>query len=203
MTTASALTAESQAVYDHDFPGNGRTIRTVSGQYVDLFDPSPMTIRLTDIAHALSLINRFGGHMAHPYSVAEHSLGVSNMVLRRTGDYRAALLGLLHDAPEAYLGDMVRPLKHQPTMGHYRDVEAQMEALIFRKYAGKLADDGVPFEDEERLKIVKEADTAILGFEMSTIRNAWWRVPTPPDVTRLAFLKTYDQLFEMRPRSAR
>lgn len=68
--------------------------------------PDPASIRISDIAHALALINRFYGHTFRPISVAEHSLGVASMV-----PPKHRLGALFHDAGEAYVGDMAAPLK--------------------------------------------------------------------------------------------
>lgn len=81
-------------------------IQTYTGKSVDLLDPSPGTICIEDIAHALSRICRYKGHTEKHYSVAEHCIHVSQQV---NEDF--ALEGLLHDATEAYLQDLSRPLK--------------------------------------------------------------------------------------------
>lgn len=176
--------AEWHTNNDHDLPLRDGTIRTVSGRYVNLIDPEASSLDMYDIAHALSLVNRFGGHTAVPYSVAEHSLGVSNMLLRATGDHRLARMGLLHDAAEAYLGDVVRPLKRQ--MDFYREAEANLEDVLFTRFLGpQLAG------DDRLWGMVKEADNDILAFEMSTIRNATWRVAPDPSVVREAFIEAF------------
>jgi len=79
---------------------------TCSGRRVHLLNPSPDEIAIEDIAHALSHACRFAGHVPSYYSVAQHSVLVSELL-----DERTALWGLLHDASEAYLHDLTRPLK--------------------------------------------------------------------------------------------
>lgn len=88
-------------------------LNTFSGQEIDLSDPDPAAIRIEDIAIALSRIPRWLGHTplcALPYSVAQHSIHVSKMC--EVNGPTAALIGLMHDAHEAYLGDLTRPLIH-------------------------------------------------------------------------------------------
>lgn len=82
---------------------NVTNIETYSGQLVDLLDPRPETIRLVDIATALSNIPRFGGGISRFYSVAEHAVRVSDEV--------PTLEALHHDSHEAYIGDLTAPLK--------------------------------------------------------------------------------------------
>lgn len=81
-------------------------IQTASGRHFPLDHPDPAALDITDIAHALSLLCRFNGHCRHFYSVAEHAVHVSHEIAPAQ-----ALLGLLHDAAEAYLGDVPGPLK--------------------------------------------------------------------------------------------
>ncbi len=87
------------------------TIKVAAGHYVDLASPDPATIDIKSIAAALSKICRFGGHCPKFYSVAEHSVHATAMACSDgyTGD--ALLAVFLHDAAEAYTGDMVKPLK--------------------------------------------------------------------------------------------
>lgn len=83
-------------------------VQTYTGRRVDLFDPKPEQIDIEDIAHALSMQCRFGGHTREFYSVAQHSVIVAMAV-----PVQLAFVGLMHDATEAYIGDMVRPLKQE------------------------------------------------------------------------------------------
>ena len=81
-------------------------ILTRTGQRFDLLAPRAELISTLDIAHALAHVCRFGGHTRHHYSVAQHSLLVASIV-----PDGLQLTALLHDATEAYICDMVRPLK--------------------------------------------------------------------------------------------
>ena len=84
-------------------------MQTASGDAFDVLAPSARHILLADIAQALSRLNRFNGHSNRPWSVAAHSLLVSRIVY--PDDPETRLYALLHDAPEAYTGDLTSPTK--------------------------------------------------------------------------------------------
>ena len=87
--------------------------QTFTGRKVDIFHPSPEMVDIEDIAHALSMTCRFGGHCRDFYSVAEHSVLVEQIgrhALHCTFS-RISMLLLLHDAAEAYIGDIITPIK--------------------------------------------------------------------------------------------
>ena len=107
----------------------GNWITTMSGTKWFITDPSPEDVRIGDIAHALSLICRYSGHCREFYSVAEHSLRMARIANKERG-MNAAMWALLHDAAEAYLGDMVRPLKQ--LMPEYKAIETLTEGVIIR-----------------------------------------------------------------------
>lgn len=101
-------------------------ISTRSGT-LDFLTPEADSINIDDIAHALSLVNRYAGHTPWPYSVAQHCVLAS---------YKAPpgleLEALLHDAQEAYVGDMPSPLK--ALMPQYSVIEDRLEAVIRKKF---------------------------------------------------------------------
>lgn len=125
-------------------------IVTASDVQFELFSPAPVMVRIVDIAHALANLCRFNGHTQDFYSVAQHSVIVS----RNVPDH-LALAALLHDASEAYLGDMVRPLKR--SMPAYREAEANVERVIEEAF-------GLALTDEDRA-IIKFADERALMTE--------------------------------------
>ena len=84
-------------------------ITTHSGVAFDLLNPRPEDVRLEDIAWALAHINRFTGHASVPYSVLEHSIRVHDVVVQTNPELGA--VALLHDAAEAYVGDVASPIK--------------------------------------------------------------------------------------------
>lgn len=124
------------------------TIQTASGRYASLTAPRPHDIDIGDIAHALSNICRFGGHTREFYSVAQHSVLASRIVPPED-----ALAALLHDAGEAYVGDMVLPLKN--LLPEYRLIESGMWLAISMAF-------GVPLKMPAS---VKRADLVLLATE--------------------------------------
>lgn len=102
-------------------------IRTVTGQYVNVFEPNPATIVIEDIAHALAHQCRFGGHLFEFYSVAQHSLFCSALASKPN-----KLAALLHDASEAYLLDIPSPIKKG--LANYAEIENKLMLAIAAKF---------------------------------------------------------------------
>jgi hypothetical protein len=139
----------------------GNWYATNSGiQYWPL-DPRPEEIEIKDIAHHLSLICRFGGAVDWFYSVAQHSVLCSQNV-----PIEWALEALLHDACEAYLGDMVQPIKHGSDLGDmFCKVEKQNRLALAVRYGLDLTVPG----------IVKNADVRMLLTEARDLfENSHW-----------------------------
>lgn len=106
---------------------NVHCMQTHSGRVVDLSRFSEDDICVDDIAHALSQIIRFTGHAKAPYSVAQHSLLVAEI---SPPEHR--LWALLHDASEAYLGDVASPLK--TLLPQYRELEEKFQKVIAGRF---------------------------------------------------------------------
>ena len=148
----------------------GDWMQTFTGRQFWPLDPRPEEVAVEDIAHALSQQCRYAGHTRVFYSVAEHSVWCSRLV-----PPRHALAALLHDAAEAYLVDLPRPVKRN--VPGYAGLEAVVEAVIFAAM-------GVEWDDEAR-RIVKLADNTLLRFEreqlMAPPPRPWASYPEIPD----------------------
>jgi len=122
-------------------------IMTASGRPFWPLEPRLQDIAIEDIAHHLSNLCRFTGAVRLFYSVAQHSVEVSQAMAPHllTGRHRSlALYGLLHDASEAYLTDVPRPLKHDAHFSYYRVAEARLQRVIYAVF--ELDPDGEPAE---------------------------------------------------------
>ena len=115
-------------------------IVTISGRKVYPFAPHADQIDPMDIAHSLSFLNRFNGHTSQPYSVAQHSLLVAEILGMKGESAEVQTWGLLHDGAEAYLGDVIPQLKSRmvftfsPYQVSFREVEAKLQMAIAERF---------------------------------------------------------------------
>lgn len=142
----------------------GSWLQTYSGKQFWPLDPLPEEIDILDIAHSLSMQCRYAGHCQRFYSVAEHSVHVSHVI-----EPEFALLGLLHDAAEAYLVDVPRPVK--PYLAGYSDMETRLQDEIAYKFG--------LWWDHRKVEAVKRADNAVLLAEKAELMP---KSPAPWDV---------------------
>jgi 5'-deoxynucleotidase YfbR-like HD superfamily hydrolase len=185
-------------------PAPGPYLQTVSGRWVNPFDPDPEQLDAGDIARALANQCRFGGHCRSFYSVAQHSVIVSELVERRGGDAEDAFAALMHDATEAYLGDMPHPLKHRSPLGAaFRAAEEHLERALRERFRIKAG-----------VAEIKRADRALLATERLAFSADSWHWPElegvepleleltawSPDEAADAFARRYAELDARRVR---
>ena len=137
-------------------------ITTYSKKHVTVLDPKEEDIDINDIAHALTMITRAGGHFSKFYSVAQHSICCALEAVERGYGARVGLACLLHDGSEAYLSDITRPLKKN--LPEYLKAEEKLQKMIYRKFLG---------EDltEEEMRQVCLVDDAMLFQEFKYYMN--------------------------------
>ena len=154
----------------------GPTILLQSGEYFDFENPEGSVFTIADIAHGLSHVCRFAGHCREFYSVAQHSVYVSMLVPEEH-----AFAALLHDAAEAFVGDVAKPLKDM--LPDYRAIEDRIEAAVLGRFGLSK-----PLHPS-----IKEADIVMLATEQSLLmqnRDDWeytrGRKPANINITPMA-----------------
>lgn len=166
-------------------------IMTYSGRQFYPLSPRIEDISILDIAHALSNICRFTGHVREFYSVGEHSLRAAQQAPQYL-----KLAVLLHDASEAYLNDLSRPVKHSAALVGYRAAEKHLQDMIGLKF-------GVEFTDP----LIHEIDNRMLMTERRDLMPASarsWNIeqwpyadiihPAPNESVECHFLEMYENL---------
>jgi uncharacterized protein len=107
-------------------------IRTFSGEYVNVFEPDLETLKIVDIAHALSMNPRYGGHSPVFISVAEHSVWLHDYMQFQGYSDDECYSGLMHDSSEAYLVDIPKPIKLE--LPDYNRVEDNLMKALAKKF---------------------------------------------------------------------
>jgi 5'-nucleotidase len=174
---------------------NGDWMQTFTGRQFWPLDPRAEEVCIEDIAHALSNQCRYAGHCNEFYSVAQHSVLVSEVCCAED-----ALWGLLHDAAEAYLVDLPRPIKRFSEIGtHYKKAENALIAVVCERF-------GLPLAEPAS---VKTADNIMLITEkrdlMSKSPEEWIEertskplpgviTPWSPSMAKAEFLRRFEEL---------
>ena len=175
-------------------PRRGDWVQLVSGKPFWPLDPRPEEIEIEDIGHSLAIQARFMGHTRVHYAIASHCLFVSSLVPPQD-----ALWGLLHDASEAYLVDLPRPLKQLPEFSQYRAIEANLMRVVCEKFGLD------PMQPES----VTQADVVALmteGRDLLVPPTIPWSVsakpsercivPVPPEQAERDFMAAFRHLYK-------
>ena len=171
-------------------------IQTYTGKAFDLLNPDPRQVHIDDIAHALSNICRFNGHSIAHYSVAQHSVLLADQLAADRASIYIQRWALLHDAAEAYCGDITRPLKS--LLPGFAEIEGRIMDAICVRFG----------MDVNMPTIVKEYDDRILADEYREVMGEGdvpWNLPYeslgltidpwPCWKAKRAFLQKFIQLF--------
>ena len=112
--------------------------RMLSGRRLDILDPSPLDVELSDIAHGLARVARWNGQTVgdYPFTVAQHSILVLELfrAQNREADIKALLYAVLHDAPEYVMGDIISPFK-AAMGGNYKEIENRLLGVVYQRFA--------------------------------------------------------------------
>ncbi|MBO9194302.1 hypothetical protein J5277_09310 [Rhizobium sp. 16-449-1b] len=178
----------------------GDFMQTATGRRFWPMDPRADEVFIEDIAHSLAMQTRYAGHCLRFYSVAEHSVLMARHLRQQGAD--VALFALLHDASEAYLVDVPRPVK--PYLTGYKAAEANVMAAVCERFS--LA--------KEMPAPVHEADDRIIGDELANLVPMDWHARYAgkelgvrlrywsPEQAKEEFLVTFDALMSGRAREA-
>lgn len=179
-------------------------IQTYTGKQFFPLQPRLEDIAIEDIAHALALQCRFGGHLRSAYSVAQHCCHVADLVPPAD-----RLWALLHDASEAYLIDIPAPLKVLPAFETYRASEALLQRVIYHRF-GLTGEEPDSVRHADLVMLVSEAYDLLPGgpgeawpddVRSGGARRAWFTVsPWSADVAEAQFLKRFEQVRGFDPK---
>jgi 5'-deoxynucleotidase YfbR-like HD superfamily hydrolase len=188
-------------------------MQSISGRAIDFDDVRPEHIEIEDIALGLSRINRYLGHTPVPLTVAEHSIRVAHVVRHVTNDVELTLRALLHDAAEAYVGDVTAPVKRYIRRQTYAlDVlELRVQRAILERFGLRhLRSEGMTLDEWERIEAtIKHADLRLLATEYRDLVGEGSRpwnltheplprrhaIPLPAERAEQAFLEHFHALW--------
>ena len=141
--------------------------------------PREEEVKLEDIAHALSQMCRANGHFKTFYSVAQHCINCAKEAAARELSSKMQLACLLHDASEAYLADVTRPVKYY--LADYQNIERRLQHIIFSKFE-------IGVLNAQELKHLADIDNALLAYEFKHLHHrpifeADYQLLTVPDLS--------------------
>ena len=137
-------------------------ITTYTGKHFDPVNPDMTQVNIQDIAHALSMLCRANGHFPTFYSVGQHSINCMKEAQAKGYSQKVQLGCLLHDASEAYLSDVTRPVKQE--LPRYKEIEAPLQEAIWNKWLPS------PLTEQERAQVFS-IDDAILIHEFLALMD--------------------------------
>ncbi|MGN6549382.1 MAG: hydrolase [Pararhizobium sp.] len=193
--------------------------RMLSGRRLDLLNPSPLDVELSDIAHGLARVSRWNGQTLgeQAFSVAQHSLIVEIIYSAtcRAASSDEKLMALLHDAPEYVIGDMISPFK-AVVGGEYKLVEKRLEAAIHLRFglpAATPTDIAARIKKADRMAAFFEA-TTLAGFSEEEARRFFGQprgvvgaglpiMPLPPREVQAQFVARFEAIEAERSLAAR
>lgn len=164
--------------------------RMLSGRRLDILDPSPLDVELSDIAHGLARVARWNGQTVgdYPFTVAQHSILVLELfrAANREADTRSLLYAVLHDAPEYVMGDIISPFK-AAMGGNYKEVENRLLGAVHLRFS-------LPAVPSVALgKLIKRADREAAYLEATHLAGF------EPDEARKFFGEPSFPVFEFEP----
>jgi len=181
--------------------GKDTFLKTYTGKKVSILNPSEDDISLYDISHALSMQCRYNGHCSSFYSVAEHTVLGTSFMIKHDSSPAQIKAWLLHDATEAYVGDLIRPVKAH--LQGFKDIEEVFATVINRKYGVELSDD--------ILETIHYVDNVMVAWEkrdlMKGSKETWGGLPdismyslpvisgAPPQAAKMALKGLFDVYF--------
>lgn len=179
-------------------PQRGGWIQTHTGRRFHPLDPRPEDFDLRDIAQGLAHLCRFGGQCRAFYSVAQHSVLVSEICEAARGQREDAIAGLLHDAPEAYIADLPRPVKQE--IPEYRAIEDRLWSAVQTRFGlcdpatgDPRFDDALLWQSDDRALMTERRDLMAVdmdwgfGADLAPVRATV--TPLGPEEARSLFLE--------------
>lgn len=169
-------------------------IRLYSGAMFDYNAPQDSDVTIDDVAHALSHVCRFAGHIRHFYSVAQHAVNVSRLV-----PPEHAYAALMHDTAEAFTNDLPTPLK--TAFPVFKELEVKIETAMANKFGFQYPlHESVKYADLQMLLLEKEmlkqdfSDWAVLEGVEHPDTHRLWMIETSPAEAKRRFLHRYKEL---------